>query len=59
MTREELSTGATVGYAGVHLLSYRGTVTVIGATKHGGDCLVRWNGNNFDSEECSANLRRL
>jgi len=52
----QLSIGVAVTYREVNLLNYRGVITDVRRTQHGGDCLVKWDAFPFVSEECSFNL---
>jgi len=39
--------------------TYRGTVVAVGETKHGGDCMVQWDGRMVPTEEDSSELVEL
>lgn len=58
MNQIEANFGDKVCYQGVQgYLGDTGTITSLGPTKRGGDCLVRWNHNqNIQSEERLSNL---
>lgn len=52
--------GTRVTYADIALRDYRGIVTSVGRTQHGGDCTVRWTYPSVcTSEECVCNLKVL
>ena len=55
---EQIEVGTSVTYADINLRHYHGTVSAIGRTKNGGDCLVQWSQYPFVSEECMFNLER-
>ena len=54
----QIEVGSSVTYADINLRHYHGTVSAIGRTKNGGDCLVQWSQYPFVSEECMFNLAR-
>jgi hypothetical protein len=55
-----LDIGSRVTYADVNLRGEYGYIEALGRTKHGGDCLVRWNRvRDVASEECLRHLLPL
>jgi hypothetical protein len=53
---KELKVGDVVSYSCVSQWQSKGKLVRFERGKRGGDCVVRWNRFNFDSEECSFNL---
>lgn len=58
--QDPLKVGDRVRYKDVSLMAYKGTLVALGRTKHGGDCLVKWdNDQHLQVEECLSNLTHL
>jgi hypothetical protein len=58
-SRNQLAVGCRVGYNEINLPEYKGTVVAAGKFEHGADCQVKWDQYDFNSAECSFNLRSL
>lgn len=56
---QDIKVGDSITYRTPSLWGYKGEVIKIERTPNGGDCLIRWRGNMFDSEEMISNLRRV
>ena len=51
-----MKVGDRVRYIDVCNLHDKGAIVSIGKTRHGGDCVVKWDGTGVSSEECLSNL---
>jgi hypothetical protein len=53
---DKLEVGDVVSYRDVNQWPQKGRLVAFGKGKHGGDCVVKWDRFDFESEECSFNL---